>query len=134
MKQQAVASNLQNYVHQAWLVGLGAYGKIQKEGGRFFDTLVKEGKAFERSHEEAAGAQAQASKVHKPKLSFQNSMAKYANKVGKMVQGGVNDALHWLNIATDRDIKTLSRHLDELEASIRELKAIRKSNPAIAEH
>ena len=44
-KSQQLVTAIRDSATQIWLAGLGAFAKAQKEGGKFFDTLVKEGEA-----------------------------------------------------------------------------------------
>ncbi|MDD0473389.1 phasin family protein, partial [Streptococcus pneumoniae] len=43
---------LSDSAQQVWLAGLGALGRAQAEGSRFFDGLVKEGEAWEARRRE----------------------------------------------------------------------------------
>lgn len=38
-----LAQTVKDSAHQIWLAGLGAFAKAQGEGGKLFDTLIKEG-------------------------------------------------------------------------------------------
>ena len=38
-----LAQTVKDSAHQIWLAGLGAFAKAQGEGGKVFDTLIKEG-------------------------------------------------------------------------------------------
>ena len=48
---------LSDSAQQVWLAGLGALGRAQAEGSRFFDGLVKEGEAWEARRRERSGEQ-----------------------------------------------------------------------------
>lgn len=48
---------LSDSAQQVWLAGLGALGRAQAEGSRFFDGLVKEGEAWESCRRERQGDQ-----------------------------------------------------------------------------
>ncbi|MFH7456750.1 phasin family protein, partial [Pseudomonas syringae group genomosp. 7] len=48
---------LSDSAQQVWLAGLGALGRAQAEGSRFFDGLVKEGEAWEARRRERHGEQ-----------------------------------------------------------------------------
>ena len=48
---------LSDSAQQVWLAGLGALGRAQAEGSRFFDGLVKEGEAWEARRRERNGDQ-----------------------------------------------------------------------------
>jgi poly(hydroxyalkanoate) granule-associated protein len=60
MRQEPITSKIQHYAHQTLIVGLGALGKLQREGGKLFNDLVKEGKAVEARNKKAAQAKTEA--------------------------------------------------------------------------
>ena len=43
-----LAGAIKDSAQQIWLAGLGAFSKAQEEGGKVFDTLVKEGLTIQR--------------------------------------------------------------------------------------
>src|SRR5437588_10275080 len=49
-----LAGTVKESAQQIWLAGLGAFSKAQEEGGKVFDTLVKEGMAIQRKTQAAA--------------------------------------------------------------------------------
>ena len=51
------SQSVRESAHLIWLAGLGAFAKVSSEGGKLFETLVKEGeKVEERTREAAADA------------------------------------------------------------------------------
>lgn len=50
MRHEQTASHASGYAHQIWLAGLGVLGTLQKEGGKLFDDLVREGRRVEHKH------------------------------------------------------------------------------------
>ena len=50
-----LAGTIKESAQQIWLAGLGAFSKAQEEGGRLFETLVKEGTSLQRKTQSAAG-------------------------------------------------------------------------------
>ena len=49
-----LADAIKDSAQQIWLAGLGAFSKAQAEGGKAFDTLVKEGLSIQRKTQAAA--------------------------------------------------------------------------------
>jgi poly(hydroxyalkanoate) granule-associated protein len=47
-------NNIRESAQQIWLAGLGAFAKAQAEGGKVFDTLVKEGTTLQQKTQAAA--------------------------------------------------------------------------------
>ena len=135
MKQEPITSTLQNYAHEVWLASLGTFRKIQTEGNRLLDSVVKQGEAVKARSKEANETKAEAKRGHKAKVEAKRShIAEYQNRLEQILQSSVTHALHWLNIVTSEDIRMLSKHLDTLEASIRELESARKPRPSVTKH
>ena len=49
-----LASTVKESAQQIWLAGLGAFSKAQEEGGKVFETLVKEGMTIQKRTQSAA--------------------------------------------------------------------------------
>ena len=49
-----LAATVRDSAQQIWLAGLGAFSKAQEEGGKVFETLVKEGVTLQRKTRGAA--------------------------------------------------------------------------------
>ena len=45
---------IKDSAQQIWAAGLGAFAKVQGEGGKVFDTLVKEGLTLQKKTQSAA--------------------------------------------------------------------------------
>ena len=48
------ASTVKDSAQQIWLAGLGAFSRAQAEGGKVFDSLVKEGTTLQRKTQSVA--------------------------------------------------------------------------------
>jgi poly(hydroxyalkanoate) granule-associated protein len=97
-----------------WLAGLGAFSKAQEEGTRFFDSLVKEGEEIQNRAKKTAGD------------TIADVRAKATgtwDKLEKVFEDRVAQALHSLNVPTKKDIDDLSRHVAELTAVTKKLSA-----------
>lgn len=55
---EQVSRRLGESAQTVWLAGLGALGRVQSEGSKLFDSLVREGAAYERSGQRKAAASA----------------------------------------------------------------------------
>lgn len=51
---EQISRRLGESAQTVWLAGLGALGRVQSEGGKLFDSLVREGAAYERSGQRKA--------------------------------------------------------------------------------
>lgn len=107
-----VAHLVMNSAHQIWLAGLGAFAKAQAEGTKVFDSLVKEGEAV----------QARAGKAATTQMSqLSKSAAGAWDKLEQVFEERVSKSLNRLGVPTYADIQALSKHVNELNASVQEL-------------
>jgi len=109
-----LAAAIRDSATQIWLAGLGAFAKAQKEGGKLFDALVKEGE----------GVQKQARKSAEAALAdVKASASKSWDQLEQVFESRVARALHTLNVPTKKDIDTLSHRVAELTAVTKRLSA-----------
>jgi poly(hydroxyalkanoate) granule-associated protein len=109
--------------HQIWLAGLGAFAKAQAEGTKLFDSLVKEGEAV----------QARAGKVATAQMAQVSKNAAGAwDKLEQVFEDRVSKSLNRLGVPTYGDIQALSKHVNELNASVQELLKSSKGGEAPA--
>jgi poly(hydroxyalkanoate) granule-associated protein len=119
------SDTVKDSAQQIWLAGLGAFSKAQEEGGKVFESLVKEGVAIQRKTQSAA----------EEKLSEASSrMAGMANDISSRAAGQwgkletifedrVAKALKKLDVPSARDIDALAARIDELNRSVSKLAA-----------
>ncbi|HTS52341.1 MAG TPA: phasin family protein [Burkholderiales bacterium] len=109
-----IAQYVMNSAHQIWLAGLGAFAKAQAEGTKLFESLVKEGEAVQARAGKAANAQfAQMSK----------SASGAWDKLEQVFEERVSRSLNRLGVPTYNDIQALTKHVNELNASVQQLLA-----------
>lgn len=78
-EQDNAADRIKDSAQQIWLAGLGAFAKMQEEGSKAFEALVKDGVGLQKKTQQAAEetlAQAQA------------RMAGLAGEIGGKAAGG----------------------------------------------
>jgi poly(hydroxyalkanoate) granule-associated protein len=119
------SNTVKESAQQIWLAGLGAFSKAQEEGGKVFETLVKEGMSIQRKTQAAA----------EEKLSEATSrMANMANDISTKASGQwgkledifeerVSRALKKLGVPSSKDIDALVARIDELNRSVAKLSA-----------
>jgi poly(hydroxyalkanoate) granule-associated protein len=126
---QDFADTLKGSARQIWLAGVGALARAQQEGGKLFDTLVREGESvqqeftpgvqerFARARERVAGASTKAS-----------------DRLERMFEERVAKALDRLDVPLASEVDALRARIDELERSVAALAARaaprRRSPPA----
>ena len=116
---------------QIWLAGLGAYAKVEKEGTKWFDTLVKDGERLEEKTRELVDRQwtFYRDKVDdvRGKVEEVRDMATSSiDRIEKAFDERVANALARLNIPSKQDIDQLNREIQNLQ---RELATLKKAAP-----
>ncbi|RYF60878.1 MAG: poly(hydroxyalkanoate) granule-associated protein [Comamonadaceae bacterium] len=121
----ASKDDIKDSAQQIWLAGLGAFAKMQQEGSKAFEALVKDGAGMQKKTQQAAEetlAQAQA------------RMAGFASEFGTKAAGGwgklenifedrVARALEKLGMPSAEEVAALKARVDALEAQLKAAKA-----------
>lgn len=116
---------IKDSAQQIWLAGLGAFAKMQQEGSKAFEALVKDGVGVQKRTQQAAEetlAQAQA------------RMAGFASEFGTKAAGGwgklenifedrVARALEKLGMPSAQEVAALQARVEALEAALRRKEA-----------
>lgn len=119
------SDRIKDSAQQIWLAGLGAFAKMQQEGSKAFEALVKDGAGMQKKTQQAAEetlAQAQA------------RMAGFASEFGTKAAGGwgklenifedrVARALEKLGMPSAEEVAALKARVDALEAQLKAAKA-----------
>jgi poly(hydroxyalkanoate) granule-associated protein len=154
--RKTVTSQAQDYAHEIWLAGLGAFALAQDEGGkivkqgqktidetsrkvlgegaRLFDRLVQEGAKLENKGrksvtETVSGMRGDVeSRVGKVRESAQTNW----DKLEKVFEQRVARALSRLGVPTSEEISKLSDRVAELNKRVRELAEQQKKTAAAA--
>lgn len=119
------ADRIKDSAQQIWLAGLGAFAKMQQEGSKAFEALVKDGVGVQKKTQQAAEetlAQAQA------------RMAGFASEFGTKAAGGwgklenifedrVARALEKLGMPSAQEVAALQARVEALEAELRRKEA-----------
>jgi poly(hydroxyalkanoate) granule-associated protein len=110
---------------QIWLAGLGAFSKAQQEGGKVFESLVKDGVAMQRKTQSAA--EEKLSEATSRMASMANDISSKASgqwdKLETIFEDRVAKALNRLGAPSARDIDVLVARIDELDRSVAKLNA-----------
>ena len=122
---RAVGRAMVDSAQQIWLAGLGAFAKAQKEGSRFFETLVEEGARTQektRAYTQAQFEQAQ----RKAGPWLEQARQRTSDALGKIEQAfdeRIARATRRMEMPTRDDIRELHARMDELTREIRAGKA-----------
>jgi poly(hydroxyalkanoate) granule-associated protein len=121
--QSALSGAIKDSAQQIWLAGLGAFSKAQAEGGKAFETLVKEGLSIQRKTQ--AVAEERISEATSRVSSMANDISSKAagkwDKLESLFEERVAKALGTLGVPTARDIEALMARIDELNAHVARL-------------
>ncbi len=97
---------------QIWLAGLGAFSKVQDEGTKIFDGLVKEG---ERMQKHARGV------AEDTVSDVRDRAADTWDKLEDVFEDRVSRALGKLNVPTKKDVEGLRDRVEALTAAVERL-------------
>lgn len=117
----ASTNHIKDSAQQIWLAGLGAFAKMQEEGSKAFEALVKDGASMQKKTQKAAEeslSQAQA------------RMAGFASDFGSKAAGGwgklenifeerVARALEGLGVPSAQELAALQARVEALEAQLK---------------
>jgi poly(hydroxyalkanoate) granule-associated protein len=105
---------------QIWLAGLGAFSKAQQEGGKVFETLVKEGSAMQRKTQAAAEEKiAEASsKWSSVANDIQAKAGTQWDKLEGIFEARVAKALTNLRVASSDEVAALKAQVDALSRKV----------------
>jgi poly(hydroxyalkanoate) granule-associated protein len=117
--ESRLASTIRESATNIWLAGLGAFAKAQSEGGKVFDSLVKEGEIVQQRARKAAD----------DKIADINATASGTwEKLEQVFEDRVARALRTLGVPTDKDIQKLSEKVAELTAVVEKLSAAERKS------
>lgn len=113
---------IKDSAQQIWLAGLGAFAKMQQEGSKAFEALVKDGAGVQKRTRQA---------TEETLTQTQTRMASFANEFGNRAADGwgklenifenrVARALEKLGIPSAQEVATLQARVDALEAQLRQ--------------
>ena len=107
---------------QIWLAGLGAFSKAQEEGGKVFETLVKEGLSIQRKTQAVAEEKISTAtnKMANMATDIQSKAGHQWDKLENIFEERVAKALKKLDVPTASDIEQLSARIDALNRTLQQ--------------
>jgi len=119
-----LAQTVKDSAQQIWLAGLGAFAKAQGEGGKVFDTLIKEGVSLQRKTQ--AVAEEKLGDVAGKMSAMAGEVGSKANaqwdKLESIFEERTARALGRLGVPAAKDLATLVERVAALEAELAALK------------
>src|SRR5450830_689959 len=110
---------VEEYSRKIWLAGLGVYSKIDSDGSKLFETLVKDGEKAEKLTKSTVGKQVDAAKA-----TAGSAKSKLSDKWGEL-EGAFDKRLHSaisrLGVPSRSEVKALHSKVDTLTKQIEKL-------------
>jgi len=106
-----------------WLAGLGAFAKAQEEGGRLFETLVREGNSLEQKTRKIAAGTAGDVRgaVESGVTQMRERTQETWDRLEQVFENRVSKALAKLGVPARKDLDELMKRVDELNQQVRKL-------------
>lgn len=128
-----LAQTIKDSAQQIWLAGLGAYSKAQGEGGKVFDTLIKEGATLQRKTRGLA--EERISEVSSKMSDIAGDVSAKAgqqwDKLESIFEDRVAKSLKRLGVPTTKDVEALIARIDALSVAVAKLSDTSLGKPVI---
>jgi len=116
----ALAASVKDSAQQIWLAGMGAFSKAQAEGGKVFESLVKEGVNLQRKTQ--AVAEEKIGEVTGKMSAMAGDVTAKAgqhwDKLETIFEERTAKALGKLGVPTAKDVDALVKRIDALAAAV----------------
>ena len=134
---EQLSKRLSESAQQVWLAGVGAFGRAQAEGGKLFESLVKEGLSLEQLTRKVTTGRVDAVRdaVETTVGQARERAADTWDRLEKVFEDRVQRALRRLEVPSREDLSALLDRVDALNAELRKLggsaaKPAKKAAPA----
>ena len=129
-----LSATVKESANQIWLAGLGAFAKAQEEGGKVFETLVKEGLSIQRKTQAAAEEKISeaTSRMATMATDISSKASGQWDKLENIFEERVSKALNKLGVPSAKDIDALIARVDELNRNVARLSAKPTATPRAA--
>jgi len=125
------SDSVKQSAQQIWLAGLGAFAKVQDEGSKAFEALVKDGASMQRKTQ--AATEEKLTEVTQRVAALTAGLGSRASgqwdKLESIFEDRVARALKHLGVPSVHDIDALNARIDELQTAVDKL-ALRRPGPA----
>ncbi|MCX7081402.1 MAG: phasin family protein [Pseudomonas sp.] len=128
---------VEDYSRKIWLAGLGVYSKIDTDGSKLFDTLVKDGEKAEKLTKSAVGKKVDAAKdsAQSAKSRVGDVKDRALGKWGELEEAfdkRLNSAISRLGVPSRNEVKALHSKVDTLTKQIERLTGASVTPPVAA--
>ena len=114
-----LARVIRESAHQIWLAGLGAMGRAETEGARWFESLIALGEQIEQSAR--LQIQRPIDAVEKTVTDVRETANDTWTRIELAFERRVANVLNSMQIPTSRDIDALTRRVEALQRQVAEL-------------
>lgn len=116
-----LSKSLSESAQQIWHAGVGAFARAQAEGGKLFETLVKEGLNLEQTARKIAGGRADVVRdaVEQRVEQARGRATDTWDRLEKVFEDRVQRALTKLGVPGRDDLADLSKRVEALTAELR---------------
>jgi len=115
-----LAQSVKESAQQIWLAGMGAFSKAQAEGGKVFETLIKEGVNLQKKTQGLA--EERISAVTGKMTAMADGMSGKAgaqwDKLESIFEERVARALNKMGVPSSKDVDALIARIDALSAKV----------------
>ena len=120
---EQLSKRLGESAQQVWLAGVGAFSRAQAEGGKLFESLVKEGLSLEQLTRKVTNGRVDAVRdaVENKVGQARERAADTWDRLEKVFEDRVQRALRRLEVPTREDLSALLDRVDTLNAELRKL-------------
>ena len=127
-----MAQTVKDSAQQIWLAGMGAFAKAQAEGGKAFETLIKEGLNLQKKTQ--GMAEEKISEVTGRMSAMAGTVTSKAgqnwDKLESIFEQRTAKALSRLGVPTAKDVEALTQRVEELAAAVARLSKAAPGSPA----
>jgi poly(hydroxyalkanoate) granule-associated protein len=118
-----LANSVRDSAQQIWLAGMGAFAKAQQEGGKVFESLVKEGTSLQRKTQAAAEERIGdvATRMSAMAEGVTSKAGQQWDKLESIFEQRVSKALGKLGVPSSQDVSKLVARIDALAAEVEKL-------------
>ena len=120
---KVAGKSIMESAQQIWLAGLGAFSKAQGEGGKLFETLLKEGSSLEqKTRKIATGTVGEVRGAVETGVSQVRERTQETwDKLEQVFENRVSRALGKLGIPGRKELDDLVRRVEELNREVRRI-------------
>ena len=117
------AKTVKESAQQIWLAGLGAFAKAQQEGGKVFESLVKDGAGLQQKTQAAAEEKLSemSSRFNSAANEMQSKAGQQWDKLEGIFEERIAKALTRLGVPSAKDVADLGERVDALTEQVAQL-------------